>query len=507
MGSEIKFNAAVKVIQNVSKDGSYQTSNELKVQFYAYYKQATVGPCNIVRPGWWDPVARTKYDAWASLGFMSKNKAMDMYVELLKQIIETMSYTPEVEAFIETLGSFYEYAEYEDSEDKELDDETGDDDDDEGNQTIEEMIGRYVPPESGIFNDDPDEEFLKRYGVNVDEMPKKKVLKKKCKNDAKDSDSDCDIVTGETMVQINRDENLNIFLEGEKLVKEMQETKKALDATQSMLLDVRSENSVKVGVSDCLNQQDLDKMLGRYEGFVPPKKIDIEDLEMSFDDFHSDSHCDRKDINLNTIVDKNTVNNNQDIEVSGDSLSSDEDIYEDPMTDDVVESLDSGIYESDSLLGSAVGSREKTKSILNAPIHVRRTPSTHSINLSRQVCEDDEILIVSSDCNEVSEEIIMRAGIDGLGGSSHQSRHSVDFSYQIHWAVERLSKDMEHVIARMRTLESLVAVQRRIESQQLPAWWPFNDLRPKSVLFIVTWPLIAHGVLALIKAAVQRSRR
>ena len=58
---------------------------------------------------------------------------------------------------------------------------------------------------------------------------------------------------------------------------------------------------------------------------------------------------------------------------------------------------------------------------------------------------------------------------------------------------------MEHVIARMRTLESLVAVQRRIESQQLPAWGPFNDLRPKSVLFIVTWPLIAHGVLALIK--------
>ena len=31
-----------------------------------------------------------------------------------------------------------------------------------GNQTIEEMIGRYVPPESGIFNDDPDEEFLKK---------------------------------------------------------------------------------------------------------------------------------------------------------------------------------------------------------------------------------------------------------------------------------------------------------------------------------------------------------
>ena len=38
--------------------GSFQPSNEMKLQFYAYYKQATQGPCKADRPGFWDIVAR-----------------------------------------------------------------------------------------------------------------------------------------------------------------------------------------------------------------------------------------------------------------------------------------------------------------------------------------------------------------------------------------------------------------------------------------------------------------
>ena len=58
MDVEKKFSAAVGVIQNLPKDGSYQTSNEMKLNFYAYYKQATLGPCTGARPGFWDLVAR-----------------------------------------------------------------------------------------------------------------------------------------------------------------------------------------------------------------------------------------------------------------------------------------------------------------------------------------------------------------------------------------------------------------------------------------------------------------
>ena len=58
MDLEKKFSAAVGVIQNLPKDGSFQTSNEMKLQFYAYYKQATVGLCTGTRPGFWDLVGR-----------------------------------------------------------------------------------------------------------------------------------------------------------------------------------------------------------------------------------------------------------------------------------------------------------------------------------------------------------------------------------------------------------------------------------------------------------------
>ena len=58
MDLEKKFSAAVGVIQNLPKDGSFQTSNEMKLQFYAYYKQATAGPCTGERPGFWDLVGR-----------------------------------------------------------------------------------------------------------------------------------------------------------------------------------------------------------------------------------------------------------------------------------------------------------------------------------------------------------------------------------------------------------------------------------------------------------------
>uniref|UniRef100_A0A8B9HCC2 ACB domain-containing protein n=1 Tax=Astyanax mexicanus TaxID=7994 RepID=A0A8B9HCC2_ASTMX len=49
------------------------------LKFYSYYKQATLGPCNIPRPGFWDPVGKAKWDAWNELGDMSQEEAMGAY--------------------------------------------------------------------------------------------------------------------------------------------------------------------------------------------------------------------------------------------------------------------------------------------------------------------------------------------------------------------------------------------------------------------------------------------
>lgn len=101
MTTEEKFNAAVNVIRSLPKNGSYQPSNELMLRFYAYFKQATLGPCSGHRPSFWDVVGRAKYDAWKRLGDMSKNDAMTKYVDELHSIVETMSYSDKVANFLE----------------------------------------------------------------------------------------------------------------------------------------------------------------------------------------------------------------------------------------------------------------------------------------------------------------------------------------------------------------------------------------------------------------------
>ncbi|EFA06332.2 hypothetical protein TcasGA2_TC009203 [Tribolium castaneum] len=80
---------------------SYQPSNDLMLRFYAYYKQATLGPCTGRRPAFYDVVGRAKYDAWKSLGEMSKSTAMAKYVDELHTIVETMSYSDKVANFLE----------------------------------------------------------------------------------------------------------------------------------------------------------------------------------------------------------------------------------------------------------------------------------------------------------------------------------------------------------------------------------------------------------------------
>ncbi|CAH2302733.1 acyl- -binding domain-containing 4 isoform X1 [Pelobates cultripes] len=83
-----QFNAAVSVIQGLPKNGAYRPSYEEMLRFYSYYKQATVGPCSIPRPGFWDPIGRYKWDAWNRLGDMSQDDAMCAYIKEMKSVAQ-----------------------------------------------------------------------------------------------------------------------------------------------------------------------------------------------------------------------------------------------------------------------------------------------------------------------------------------------------------------------------------------------------------------------------------
>lgn len=111
MTTEERFNAAVEVIRGLPKNGSFQPSHELQLKFYAYYKQATLGPvaeCKVPKPRFWDIVGNAKWDAWMKLGDMSKQEAMEKYVEELVKIVEAMSYTDHVAKFVDLLGPLFD---------------------------------------------------------------------------------------------------------------------------------------------------------------------------------------------------------------------------------------------------------------------------------------------------------------------------------------------------------------------------------------------------------------
>ncbi|KAK1124387.1 hypothetical protein K0M31_006751 [Melipona bicolor] len=116
MTTEEQFQAAVNVIRNLPKNGAYQPSNEIMLRFYAYYKQAIDGPCQQPKPAFWEVVKKAKWEAWTRLGNMGKTEAMNNYVEELKKIVETMSYTDKVANFLDSLDSFCESVPPEDLE-------------------------------------------------------------------------------------------------------------------------------------------------------------------------------------------------------------------------------------------------------------------------------------------------------------------------------------------------------------------------------------------------------
>lgn len=78
----------------------------MMLRFYSLFKQATDGPCKTRRPPFWDVVGKVKYDSWKKLGDMPREKAMEAYVNELKQIVETMSYTQNVADFYNSLNEF-----------------------------------------------------------------------------------------------------------------------------------------------------------------------------------------------------------------------------------------------------------------------------------------------------------------------------------------------------------------------------------------------------------------
>lgn len=79
---EISFNKAAVHLQSLASS----FSSDKLLYFYARYKQAIEGPCNIPKPGFFDFKGKQKWEAWNSLGNMNKDEAMKEYVDAIAEV-------------------------------------------------------------------------------------------------------------------------------------------------------------------------------------------------------------------------------------------------------------------------------------------------------------------------------------------------------------------------------------------------------------------------------------
>ncbi|ELV10100.1 Acyl-CoA-binding domain-containing protein 4 [Tupaia chinensis] len=92
----------------IPSPGSYRPSYEEMLRFYSYYKQATMGPCLVPRPGFWDPIGRYKWEAWNSLGKMSREEAMSAYITEMKLVAQKVIDTVPLGEVAEDMFGYFE---------------------------------------------------------------------------------------------------------------------------------------------------------------------------------------------------------------------------------------------------------------------------------------------------------------------------------------------------------------------------------------------------------------
>jgi acyl-CoA-binding protein len=82
-----QFDDVLKVVKRTNLD-TLELSNEIKLNFYKYYKQSTVGDCNISEPYTIFYKEHAKWEAWNSIKGMLIEDAMNHYISLYNDYIK-----------------------------------------------------------------------------------------------------------------------------------------------------------------------------------------------------------------------------------------------------------------------------------------------------------------------------------------------------------------------------------------------------------------------------------
>ncbi|XP_012670688.2 acyl-CoA-binding domain-containing protein 5A isoform X2 [Clupea harengus] len=479
---ELRFDAAVQVIQSLPADGSFQPSNELMLKFYSYYKQATQGPCNIPRPGFWDPVGKVKWDAWNALGEMSRDEAMTAYVEEMKLILESMPVTDEVERLLKVLGPFYQMVDEKNARDA-SDLTTG----------IGGIMGTTskAVTKSIIRN-------LEMNGSLDNHMSRLEVQRRAIKN-TEDDDIDEEDEEEEEVVEVKKAppprkkgssgkpkaplSNGSVAHGGLPLTNGTHSSKSALNGN---------------GVDEGPEATALADGSMEINGHLSDLPEDLCSHQHVASDSDSEVYCDSVDqfgmeqgsevhIDLDQDLEENHHSTLSSTEDLGVFVSDAEDLQAGP--EGVQHGGEDGKTGSDSPHRHRVPAERADGSL------VRRSRGSRSITSSGG-----------------AQEVLQGSGGDGERRGSEGAVEG-NLNEQIVTALARLQEDMQSVLQRLHTLEGLTASQARSLALPLslpsphvtkrPSWWPF-EVSPGTVAFAVVWPFVAQW---LIRLYLQRRRR
>lgn len=82
MASVEEFESAVERVQKLPK----RPNNDVLLELYGLYKQATAGDVTGKRPGMLDMRGRAKFDAWSTRKGMSAEEARRQYVAVVQRL-------------------------------------------------------------------------------------------------------------------------------------------------------------------------------------------------------------------------------------------------------------------------------------------------------------------------------------------------------------------------------------------------------------------------------------
>ncbi|XP_062285144.1 acyl-CoA-binding domain-containing protein 5A-like [Scomber scombrus] len=507
---EAKFAAAVKVIRSLPEEGPFQPSDDMMLMFYSYYKQATFGPCDMPRPsGFWDSAGKAKWDAWSSLGDMTKEEAMRNYIEDIQLILETMPISDEVSDLVLKLGNFYAEVEGEDAEENEVDRKPFTR---PFANHADELVKPFMKPVMEGYGDlwDDIQNHQETDCVHGMIVCSEEAEGSKENSEIERIEESSDWKQSEEEEEENGDEEDNA--EDEDMEKEEEwrpDSRLLAVGSKRWRSDTRgSSSSVEPSMSSVTN--------GTHSSLN--SEVEEEELACSIESraqnnmyMHLNGHLSD---HSNAVPEKNVRSTDSDNEEFCDSM---EHLAMEELSTSKVHSPGSGaasVRQNDLWFESNTTLNEGEDQVLTGDSYLKERSSTtiHNSSLSRRergsqspktACSSQLSVSVDAACCCVSQR-------------RHPDRVSRgNINEQIATALLRLQHDMTNVLHRLHTLEVLTVSQsgssspRQEDSLPLtrkflrPSWWPF-DHSPLTVTLTALWPLIAHW---LVQLYLQRKRR